>query len=437
MKPEDLHVLVLARAVWPLHGMGGLERHVHDLVRHLLKRGVRVTLITQRPYDASPTVSARLDDDRIERRFVPYLTFPFAGRRGTTVLDRSSAYPLFGWRAGRLAARLVRSGGIQIVHGLGASALGYAGARRRDWLGTVPFVFNPQGLEEFGATDPARAPLKRLAYRPLQAAVRHCARAADRIIATDRVLVPTVLRHLQVEERRISVVPNGIDLEELDRLTNADAARGLRQRLGLGPDDVLLLGVGRLEQNKGFDVLVSALGLLTASRSTERSCLGDRWRCVLVGDGPYRTRLERTVASNGLESQVVLPGRVSEGELQAWYEAATLLVHPTLYEGSSLVTLEAMAHRRAVVATRAGGLPDKVKPGLNGWLIPPGDGEALAAAIREALVNRDRLQTMGAEGRTIVEHEFAWPVVTLRLLELYDEVLSATVNRRQSTVVGD
>jgi len=432
MRPEDLHVVVLARAVLQLHGVGGLERHVHDLTRHLLQRGVRLTVITQRPYNAA-TGPARLDHERLELRFVPYVTFPFAGRRGTTVLDRSSAYPLFGWRAGRLAARLVRSGGIQIVHGLGASALGYARARRRDWLGTVPFVFNPQGLEEFGATDPSRAPLKRLAYRPLQAAVRHCARAADRIIATDRALVPTVLRHLQVEERRVSVVPNGIDLEELDRLTNADAARGLRQRLGLGPDDVLLLGVGRLEQNKGFHVLVSALARLTASRSTQRSGLGDRWCCVLLGDGPYRARLERTVASNGLGSQVVLPGRVSDVELQAWYDTATLLVHPTLYEGSSLVTLEAMAHRRAVVATRAGGLPDKVKPGLNGWLIPPGDPEALAAAIREALVNRDRLQTMGVEGRAIVEREFAWPVVVLRLLELYDEVLSA----RESTVIDD
>ena len=49
MRPEDLHVIVLARAVAPLHGVGGLERHVHDLVRHLLKRHVRVTLITKPP----------------------------------------------------------------------------------------------------------------------------------------------------------------------------------------------------------------------------------------------------------------------------------------------------------------------------------------------------------------------------------------------------
>ena len=60
-------------------------------------------------------------------------------------------------------------------------------------------------------------------------------------------------------------------------------------------------------------------------------------------------------------------------------------MHPTLYEGSSIVTLEAMAHRRAVVASRAGGLPDKVIPGVTGWLVPPGNEEALSAAIAKAL----------------------------------------------------
>ena len=84
----------------------------------------------------------------------------------------------------------------------------------------------------------------------------------------------------------------------------------------------------------------------------------------------------RSIASAGLADRVLLPGRAQDVELHAWYEAATLFVHPTLYEGSSLVTLEAMAHRRAVVASAAGGVPDKVKPGVNGWLVPPGDAAA-------------------------------------------------------------
>ena len=67
-----------------------------------------------------------------------------------------------------------------------------------------------------------------------------------------------------------------------------------------------------------------------------------------------------------------MAGRLEDAALHAWYEAASLFVHPTQYEGSSIVTLEAMAHRRPVVATTAGGLPDKVRDGETGWLVPPG-----------------------------------------------------------------
>src|SRR5436190_4440890 len=88
---------------------------------------------------------------KIAAQFVPYHTFPLAGRRGTTVLDRSTAYPIFGLRAGRRALELVEEGRADIVHGLGASVLGYARARS---AARAPLVLNPQGLEEFGATDP-------------------------------------------------------------------------------------------------------------------------------------------------------------------------------------------------------------------------------------------------------------------------------------------
>ena len=77
-----------------------------------------------------------------------------------------------------------------------------------------------------------------------------------------------------------------------------------------------------------------------------------------------------------------------------------------------------------MVGTTAGGLPDKIRPGVNGWLVEPGDTGALATAIAQALAQPDRLAAMGAESRAIVEAEFAWSGVADRLLELYDEVLS-------------
>lgn len=409
-----LRVAVVARSVFPLHGLGGLERSVYDLVRYLAGAGVKVTLVTRTP--ARPSAADSIDG-RVTSIFVPYWTFPFAGRRGTTVIDRSTAYPLFGERAGKVAWSLVQRGEIDLVHGFGASVLGYA---RRRASASAPLVLNPQGLEEFGATDPSRARLKRAAYLPLRKAVIACARAADSVIATDRSLEPAVRTHLGLPPERIRTIPNALDLTIVDALAApADGAR-VRAAAGIAPDDVVLLSVSRLEENKGYHVLAAALAAL---KDHSGAIAEGRWKWVLVGDGPFRPRLVDAIAAAGLQDRVLLAGRLPDSELHAWYEAASLFVHPTLYEGSSIVTLEAMAHRRAVVATRAGGLPDKVRPGVNGWLVPPGDPSALAAAISGALANAGRLASMGEAGRRIVEQEFSWTVAGAATLELYADLL--------------
>jgi glycogen(starch) synthase len=414
-RARPLRIVVIARAVMPLHGFGGLERSVHDLVRHLADRGVGITLIV-------PPVSVRhrswsdpFAQPPIAVRHVSYLTFPFANRRGTTVIDRGTAYLLYGHRAGRLAHSLARAGEADIIHGFGASLLGAAMGPR-----VVPLVLNPQGLEEFGATAATQTLLKRVGYAPLRWAVRRAARAADCIIATDVALEPTVARHLKPRPGQMETIPNGIDLVALAATAGPAAGALLRQRSGIGGDERVLLSVGRLEFNKGFDVLARALGRASRSASFKRR----PWRWVIVGAGPYRSHIERAVSEAGIAAQTMFAGRVSEPDLHAWYEAATVFVHPTRYEGSSLVTLEAMAHRRPVVATNAGGLPDKVRPGMNGWLVAPDDGEVLAAALEDALSDDERLRVMGASSRTIVEQNFSWSVIADRHIAMYERLLA-------------
>ncbi len=432
---RPLRVAILARSVHPLHGVGGLERHVYDLLHHLARRGLTITLLTK-PTTTPGTIGAAGDvsplfaapTGRIWLRTVPYVTFPGAGRRGTTVIDRATAYPVFGWRAGRIAADLVRGGHVDLVHALGASGLGYALAHRRADT-RAPFVFNPQGLEEFGGTHPGFARLKRLAYTPLQAAVRTCARAAEAVLATDHALVAPVRTHLAIDPARIHVVPNAVDLASIDRARAAATgpAAALRARLGLAAGERLFVSVGRLEENKGFHVLASALGQLR-----HRPGGAGGWRWALIGDGPFRPRIAGAIDAAGLGSRVQLAGRVGEAELAAWYAAADLFVHPTLYEGSSLVTLEAMAYGKPVVATRAGGLPDKVRPGETGWLVEPGSPPALAGALADALQHGDdTLARYGAAGRALVEAAFAWPVVAAQLEALYVALVRNAAAARQ------
>lgn len=422
-----MKVALLSRSVFPLHGFGGLERHVYDLARALADRDIAVTLIAPPPTGDHQGMTGAAIHPAVTTDFVPYHTFPLAGRRGTTVLDRSTAYPLWGLRAGRRAFDLVRSGRADIVHGFGASVLGYArlrssaasaGQAPHDPRATAPLVMNPQGLEEFGATDPKRAPLKVAAYLPLRRAVLRCARAADAVIATDRSLEPVVLKHLGIPRARMRTIPNALDLKQLDAYANPRLAGELRWQHNLVGERVLL-SVGRLEASKGYHVLLRALAALQEHGSLE----GKPWRWVALGEGPYRPMLEMLAADLGLESHVYFLGRVPDAEMHAWYDLSTLFVHPTLYEGSSLVTLEAMAHRRAVVASAAGGIPDKVRPGENGWLVAPGDPSALAAALSGALADPARLAHYGLAGRDIVEREFSWTAAGDATVALYKELL--------------
>jgi glycosyltransferase involved in cell wall biosynthesis len=311
----------------------------------------------------------------------------------------------------------VQSGHIDVVYGVGASVYGYARARARR-AASAPLVFNPQGLEEFGGVDGSYGGhrLKALGYLPLRRVVRKTAAGADAVIATDAAIEPAVLAHLPVPRSRVRLVPNGLDVPDGDRFISRDAGLTHRITHHIGKNEVLLLSVGRLEANKGFTDLADALAGLQSPTT---------WRWVVVGDGSMRAALERRIAERGLSGRTILAGRADDAALHGWYEAADLFVHPTRYEGSSLVTLEAMLHARPVVATRAGGLPDKVIPGQTGWLVPPSDPGALGTALSEAIAERTRWPEMGRAGRELLEQRFDWRVIQGKFRELYEELISA------------
>ena len=117
---------------------------------------------------------------------------------------------------------------------------------------------------------------------------------------------------------------------------------------------------------------------------------------------------------------------MGEGLLHALYARADVFVHATRYEGSSLVTLEAMAHGLPVVATRAGGIPDKVRDGETGRLVEPGDVEALARGLAELAAGRGACARPWARAAASARSsDFAWPALAERTVALYEELLGS------------
>ena len=137
------------------------------------------------------------------------------------------------------------------------------------------------------------------------------------------------------------------------------------------PSDGYVLGVGRLVPEKGFDVLIDAVGSLEES---------SRPQVVIVGNGPEREALAKNAAQAGVDLH--LPGAVSPAELGNWYQRSRIVAVPSLREGFGLVAAEAAAAGRAVVASAVGGIPEVVVHGSSGLLVKPGNVEDLAAALR-------------------------------------------------------
>jgi glycogen synthase len=434
--PHAIRVAMLARVVFPLHGFGGIERHVFHLTTHLARLGARVTLFVQeearnqeprtknqglaceiqRGTDVQFSVlGSHPDLPGLERVVTLRYDYTSPHLRPNSILGRQINYPYYTWRLGLAAAHEARHGAFDVVHAQGLCALGYGWVRRDDpSLRAIPFIANPHGLEEYRTPDKR----KWLAYAPFRALYSYGTRLADRAIATDACTKDDLPRYLGVDPARVVVIPSAIDADECLAPVNDAMRAELRTRFGLGTAEPVLLSVSRLERNKGYHVLIEALARL-------RETLPAGWRWLLVGEGKERQALEQQSRAAGIVEHVTFAGRLTDAELHNLYEEVELVVHPTLYEGSSLVTLEGMIHRKPVVASAAGGIPDKVFPERNGYLVRPGDAADLADKIRRALAARERWPEWGAESVRIVRSTFDWPVVARRTLQEYEAMLAS------------
>jgi len=394
-------VALLSRAAHPLHPPGGMETAVYHLAVRLRQRGVETVLVT-RPATRDEAFPGEV------------VTVPYGGGEGHgRILDRTLRYPRFSVRVGDVVAEMVRAGRVDMVDAQGLCALGYGRRRRADPALGAPLVMNPQGLEEHKT-----AGLKRIALSRLRALSREAARLADRVIATDEAARDDVPRLLGVDPARVAVIPNGIEPEEIARLTPADPPATVRAHWpALEGASPVLLSVGRLEGYKGFGDVLEAL-----ARLHRRRALPPRWAWVVAGEGPSRCSLEAR-ARACVSGHAHFLGAVGAALLHALYARADLFVHAPRYEGSSLVTLEAMAHGLPVVATRAGGIPDKVSDGETGRLVAPGDVEGLAGALADLAADPPRRQQMGGRGRERAEADFSWARIIERVLALYRSLL--------------
>jgi glycosyltransferase involved in cell wall biosynthesis len=170
--------------------------------------------------------------------------------------------------------------------------------------------------------------------------------------------------------------------------------------------------VGRLCAQKGQLLLVEAVARLAAK--------GVRLELVFAGDGEMRDELETLIDAHGLSRQVTITGWVSAERVREEILAARCLVLPSFAEGLPVVLMEAMALKRPVLTTFVAGIPELVVHGESGWLFPPGDIEALAAVMEDALARSPgELKRMGEAARARVLERHAIDTEAAKLADYF------------------
>jgi len=255
----------------------------------------------------------------------------------------------------------------------------------------IPFSFTAHAFDIYGSHD----------FRVLASKMR----AARFVVTVSDYNARYLAERAGAPVPRIELVRNGIDLEHFAPAAEPPPA-----------EPFTILAVARLIEKKGLDVLVDACGRL---RDRGRS-----FRCRIVGKGLLRAQLKTQIAGLRLEDRVALLAPHTQNEIVARFHEAHVLALPCVVgadgnrDGLPVSIVEALACGVPVVATPTTGIPEAVIDGINGRIVPERDPEALAEALEELLVDRDRLELLRRAARPSVVDRFDARRTSLQLRDL-------------------
>lgn len=353
----------------------GTERHILDLAQGLRALGTEVSL-------ACPAESPLAQRGRMHA--LPVVAIE--KKRGLDI-DAIST----------LKSQL-RTGAVDLIHAHnGRAALWAAMAKTAAKRGKVIFTqhfLTPAHLRRAGIS----ATVSRMVHRWKN-------ETADHVIAISKAVRDAALQRGELPIEKISVVHNGIPLPDLQQLRPRES---IRMELGIGNSRPLLVCTARLEPEKNIAALIQAIHCIPSP---------ERPFCLIAGEGSQRSQLEAEIRQSGLSACVSLPGFNSDA--LSIVNAADLFVLPSLAEPFGLSIVEAMALGKPVIATCAGGPVEIVADGKTGILVPPGDPNKIAAAIREILNSPRLAAEMGRKGKDRFMQCFTSDRMARATFELY------------------
>ena len=372
---------------------GGLARHVRKLAEALVRQGVTVDVLT-RGVGEGPEVS---EHGGVTVHRVREPAFPRDLDRFVAWVERMNEDMLLAGEA------LAQEHDYDLIHG-------------HDWLvaqasATLADRIEVPYVTTIHATEHGRHQgwVKDEPQAHIHGVERWMAQRADAVIVCSYYMRGHVADIFDIDERRVAVIPNGVDPSELQPTGDLQALRASFA----APHEKLVLLVGRLVYEKGFQLALDALpGVI------ERV---DDVRFLVAGSGTHEAELKAQATRLGLDEHGKFVGWIGDDVLHSLYQIADLCVIPSIYEPFGIVALEAMASGCPCIVADTGGLREVVPVGERvGLRFNGGDAEHLGVMIERLLVDdelRDRLVTEASEHVL----RFDWDDIALRTREIYHQ----------------
>jgi glycosyltransferase involved in cell wall biosynthesis len=230
----------------------------------------------------------------------------------------------------------------------------------------------------------------------------------DKVMAVSFNIGEKLKRGLDTD--KIDVIHNAVDLSDTGPI---GSLQKIREELNIEKGQPVIGTAGRMVPIKGYDILLEAAAIILRKKHGVRF--------LLAGDGPLKTELEGKAKEIGLEQEVMFLG--FRDDIKDVIHSFDIFVISSYHEGMPMILLEAMAMRKAVVATNVGGINEIIEDNVSGLLVRPGDAQGLASACLIVLEDFDMRIRMGVAARKRIEKEFSIEIHTKRVLKAYNELM--------------
>ncbi len=376
---------------YPPFVIGGIAAHVDGLARAMARDGHDVVVFSLQRHD--PGTAPVPDDEVVEgvRVLRAVTDLPWLPEHDLVAQMASANHQLVG-----LAARL-GDWRPEVVHAHDW-LVAWAGDTLKT-LWSVPLVATIHATERgrHGGHVPPGMPA---AINAVEWWLTYQARD---VIACSKFMVREVVSGFELPPSKVHLVPNGVD-PALWQMSSETV-----------PREHLVVAWGRVQYEKGFQVLVRAVAEL-------RQRVPDV-RCIIAGRGSYLSELQSQIDVEGVTDIVDLAGFVPDHELRSILRRAGCVIIPSLYEPFGIVALEGMAAGAPTVVARTGGLAEIVEGTDAGLLFEPGDHHDLADRIESVLTNAALAERMTAAAAKLIDDNYTWDAIALSTIDVYTTAL--------------